>query len=133
MASAHASETKRDEIAKGGRRWFFLMVPLSIILTAQLYRIDRYLSENDKEEQKGALLRELRTAQAGVGSVSYDDRQGGYATTSGGLAGLIKMSPPKAAESEVAEQARLEKAETNDSVPADDSHEESVGDVPADH
>ena len=90
MAGAHSSETKRDEIAKGGGRWFFLMGPLAIVLTAWLYQTDRYLMENDKEEQKGNMLRELRTAQSSVGSVSYDDRQGGYSATSGGLSGLIK-------------------------------------------
>ena len=90
MTGAHSSETKRDEIAKGGGRWFFLMGPLAIVLTAWLYQTDRYLMENDKEEQKGNMLRELRTAQSSVGSVSYDDRQGGYSATSGGLSGLIK-------------------------------------------
>ena len=88
--AGHSSETKRDEIAKGGGRWFFLMGPLAIVLTAWLYQTDRYLMENDKEEQKGNMLRELRTAQSSVGSVSYDDRQGGYSATSGGLSGLIK-------------------------------------------
>jgi len=109
------------------------MCPLAIVLTAQLYRIDRYLSENDKEEQKGAMLRELRTAQAGVGAVSYDDRQGGYSTTSGGLAGLIKVSPPKGAEPEVVEEAPVESSDLVAPAPANEPEEESVGEVPADH
>jgi hypothetical protein len=125
MAGAHSSEMKRDEIARGGRRWFFLMGPLAIILTGRLYWIDRYLSENDKEEQKGAMLRELRTAQAGVGSVSYDDRQGGYSATSGGLAGLIKVSPPKSTEPT--------KVSVESSAPAVEPQEEGVSEVPADH
>jgi hypothetical protein len=128
MAGAHSSETKRDEIARGGRWWFFLMGPLAIFLTGRLYWIDRYLSENDKEEQKGAMLRELRTAQAGVGSVSYDDRQGGYSATSGGLSGLLKESRKSAVVPGVAAAPESMVAE-----PATELQEESAGDVAADH
>jgi hypothetical protein len=94
------------------------MGPLAIILTGRLYWIDRYLSENDKEEQKGVMLRELRTAQAGVGSVSYDDRQGGYSATSGGLSGLIKKNPPKVAELEVVAEVPAVTPESVDPEPA---------------
>jgi hypothetical protein len=71
-----AGHITENDIAKGGRRWFILMLPLSIVLTIRLYMIDRYLAENEKEQEKGELLRELRTAQSSFDSVSYDGRQG---------------------------------------------------------
>jgi hypothetical protein len=109
------TNSQRD-IARGGKRWLLLMGPLAILLTIWLYTIDRYLSENDREIRKGELLRVLRTAQSSVPSVSYDDRQGGFDDSSGGLeAQLSAVGKVKEARPDLQGEA---KAEAGQDVPS---------------
>lgn len=79
-----------ENIGRGGRRWFMLAGPFAILLTIWLFNMDRYLTENDGEIVKGEVLRRLRTAQSGMDSVHYDNRQGGYDASSAGL--YLKMN-----------------------------------------
>lgn len=87
----------QESVGRGGRRWFMLMGPLAIFLTIWLFNMDRYLTENDGEIVKGEVLRRLRTAQSGMDTVHYDNRQGGYDASSAGL--YLKMKSADSASS----------------------------------
>ena len=58
-----------------GYTWLVCAGAFAIVLSLGLYRVNNTLHESKAEEEKGDMLRELRTAQFGLPSHVTDERQ----------------------------------------------------------
>jgi len=59
--------------AARGARWFYTAGTVAIVLAFMLFRWDEWLSNSDREKVLGETLKELRTAQASLGSDGQTD------------------------------------------------------------
>ncbi len=89
---------KEQEVASG-KRWFALAGSVAVALTAALLYVDDRLTYSTAEIEKGAMLRELRTAASSLPAPrSVDERQKELTSTSDFL--YSKAAPAKERDSE---------------------------------